>query len=256
MSTEGKADFVSYYDENGAHVRTRLDRLTDGRVMCCICFEFTPRDQLNPVKGDPDGAVEDVCKGCAEKEDNIRAWRASFAHRKTFKVLITGSRTWGEDSAIHNTLDFLLHAAGLANRRMVVVEGECPSGADKSAKTWAIQEKRELGPRRITLEGVPADWDTCAPDCPPGHRKPKRGGGADLHPGKRSDYCPTAGHRRNQDMVDSGADVCLAFIQDGSSGATHCADAARAAGIVTIEWTVTDGVLAEPSMGWRVLVPV
>lgn len=26
----------------------RLDRLTDGRVMCCLCCEYTPRDQLAP----------------------------------------------------------------------------------------------------------------------------------------------------------------------------------------------------------------
>lgn len=43
---------------------TRLDRLTDGRVMCCLCFEFCTRDQLNPV----DGGVEDVCRRCARVE--------------------------------------------------------------------------------------------------------------------------------------------------------------------------------------------
>ncbi|GHC37100.1 MULTISPECIES: hypothetical protein [Streptomyces rochei group] len=43
---------------------TRLDRLTDGRVMCCLCFEFCTRDQLNQV----DGRVEDVCQPCAQKE--------------------------------------------------------------------------------------------------------------------------------------------------------------------------------------------
>lgn len=45
--------------------RTRLDRLTDGRVMCCLCFEYVTRDQLNPL---PDGQVEDVCQACAATE--------------------------------------------------------------------------------------------------------------------------------------------------------------------------------------------
>jgi hypothetical protein len=35
--------------------------------MCCICFEFCTRDQLNLV----DGGVEDVCKPCARIEASI-----------------------------------------------------------------------------------------------------------------------------------------------------------------------------------------
>jgi hypothetical protein len=43
---------------------TRLDRLTDGRVMCQLCFGFFGAEDLNPVE---DG-VEDVCKACAAGE--------------------------------------------------------------------------------------------------------------------------------------------------------------------------------------------
>lgn len=43
---------------------TRLDRLTDGRVMCCLCFGYVDRQQLNPVEG----GVEDVCIPCARPE--------------------------------------------------------------------------------------------------------------------------------------------------------------------------------------------
>ncbi len=42
----------------------RLDRLTDGRVMCQLCFGFFEVADLNPV----DGGVEDVCKTCAAVE--------------------------------------------------------------------------------------------------------------------------------------------------------------------------------------------
>ena len=44
---------------------TRLDRLTDGRIMCQLCFEYKTREELNPL---PDGLVEDVCNPCAALE--------------------------------------------------------------------------------------------------------------------------------------------------------------------------------------------
>jgi hypothetical protein len=58
------ADFVVETFEDGSQ-RTRLDRLTDGRVMCCICFEYVTRERLNLL---PDGRVEDVCVDCARAE--------------------------------------------------------------------------------------------------------------------------------------------------------------------------------------------
>lgn len=53
----------------GSH--TRLDRLTDGRVMCQLCFGYFAVADLNPV----DGGVEDVCKPCAETERQMIARR-------------------------------------------------------------------------------------------------------------------------------------------------------------------------------------
>jgi hypothetical protein len=59
---------VQYLDPDG-NVRefTDLTRLTDGRVMCCLCFAYTPRSDLAP---DPDhpGCVIDVCQPCAARE--------------------------------------------------------------------------------------------------------------------------------------------------------------------------------------------
>lgn len=80
----------------------------------------------------------------------------------------------------------------------VLVEGGA-RGADRlAAMIW-----RAWG---LTVEEHPADWD---------------------RHGRR------AGYRRNQQMIAAGADVCLAFILDDSRGATHCANAAEAAGMPT-----------------------
>lgn len=61
--TEEPVDFLTVPLAGGGSY-TRLDRLTDGRIMCCLCFEFCTRDQLHPVEG----GVEDVCKPCAGRE--------------------------------------------------------------------------------------------------------------------------------------------------------------------------------------------
>lgn len=39
----------------------------DGKVMCCICFERVSQDNLNVLAN---GKKEDVCKSCAQKEQN------------------------------------------------------------------------------------------------------------------------------------------------------------------------------------------
>lgn len=59
-------DFVTA-DLPGGGTWTDLTRLTDGRVMCCLCFEYTPRDGLESDVEHP-GCVTDVCKPCAARE--------------------------------------------------------------------------------------------------------------------------------------------------------------------------------------------
>jgi hypothetical protein len=79
------ADFLTVPLADGGSY-TRLDRLTDGRIMCCLCFEFCTTDQLNPV----DGGVEDVCMPCADKE-------AAVAELPGSACRVTLDPGWGGD---------------------------------------------------------------------------------------------------------------------------------------------------------------
>lgn len=109
------------------------------------------------------------------------------------RVLITGSRTWTDTTLIREALARVWHPEA------VLVSGGCPRGADRLAEQcWAYWGG--------TVQRCPADW--------------QRHGRA-------------AGFVRNQAVVDAGADVCVAFIHRHSRGATHCARAARRAGIPT-----------------------
>lgn len=111
------------------------------------------------------------------------------------RVLITGSRNWEDERTIWNELD---HFYGIHGSGLVIVHGGCPSGADTIAEAWASEFDD------VRTEVHPADWER---------------------------FGRSAGMRRNAEMVKLGADVCLAFIRDGSPGATGCAWMAEAAGI-------------------------
>jgi hypothetical protein len=47
---------------------TLLSRLQNGAVLCCLCFEYKRREELNPTE---DGKVEDVCLDCARIERRV-----------------------------------------------------------------------------------------------------------------------------------------------------------------------------------------
>lgn len=137
----------------------------------------------------------------------------------TYRILITGSRTWSNEQSIRDALANIISQHGPEN--VTVVHGACPQGADaladRIASAWA----------GVTVERHPADWAApCSTLCRT-HRR-RRGDG--------TTYCPAAGINRNQHMVDLGADLCLAFIKDNSRGATDCARRAARAGIPVKEW--------------------
>lgn len=102
-----------------------------------------------------------------------------------FRVLITGSRSWGDYLTMMEAIFKLQDEHG----EILIVHGDCPKGADHLASEIATRNS-------IPQERHPADWST---------------------------YGKRAGFVRNEQMVSLGADCCLAFIKDGSSGATMTA---------------------------------
>lgn len=112
------------------------------------------------------------------------------------KVLITGSRDWENRGLIKKELNLI---ATLWVKDVTLISGHCPTGADKICEEIA----KELG---WTIELYPADW---------------------------KQYGKSAGFIRNRQMVNQGADICLAFIRNGSRGASGTAKIAEAAGIET-----------------------
>ena len=112
------------------------------------------------------------------------------------RILITGSRTWENTDTIFGALWGAQEEIG----DFTLVSGACPTGADRICEDAA----RRAG---MPIERHPADWKT--------------------H-GRR------AGFVRNAEMVNLGADLCLAFIRDNSKGASMTADLAQKAGIPTI----------------------
>jgi hypothetical protein len=118
------------------------------------------------------------------------------------RILVTGSRDLTDDALVR---DALINAIPLDAADVTIVVGDCPTGADRFARGFA-------------------DFD---------------GDAADVHIADWTTHGKAAGPLRNQAMVDSGADVCLAFYRQGASnrGTSDCVRRARASGIEVYEFT-------------------
>lgn len=115
------------------------------------------------------------------------------------RILVTGSRDW--DDWLEIAVQLFRHTG---YDQTTVVHGACPTGADHIADIVASELMPFLETVRVLVERHPAEWE---------------------------EYGKRAGFIRNAKMVDLGADVCLAFIKNGSKGATMTADLAEKAGI-------------------------
>lgn len=126
-----------------------------------------------------------------------------------YRILITGSRTWPDVAAIFNAIKKEIEdnpcPAGYT-----VVHGDAP-GADSMA-AWAAEDLQS--DFDITIEAHPADWDK---------------------------YKFAAGPVRNQEMVNLGAHVCLAFNRHNSTGTLNCIQKAKEAGIPVTEYQILKG---------------
>lgn len=142
-------------------------------------------------------------------------------------ILVTGSRKWLwiDREPIRRALVATAAELDVAELcRVIVVHGgqgrrdragQAVDGADLVAHDVAL----ELG---MAADPHPARWRECDWTCRPGHRKT----------GPRSgQYCPTAGFRRNQAMVDLHPDRFLGFPIGASPGTRDCMRRAREAGI-------------------------
>jgi len=128
------------------------------------------------------------------------------------RLLVTGSRDWEGVYAtqrIHTILNMVLALADTLGQKLTVVHGNCPTGADRVIDAWALR-REDAG---VSVERHPADWH--------------------LH-GK------AAGPRRNEAMVDLGADMCIGFLKDNSSGTRNTLALARNKGIstFTVHWEI------------------
>lgn len=139
---------------------------------------------------------------------------------RPLRVLVTGSRDYPEPFFVSIALNRIVRPRVMERHDVVIVHGACPKGVDRFASNWV----RHCQLPGVTEEAHPAEWKS---------------------------YGKSAGFRRNVEMVALGADVCLAFIANGSPGSTHCADAAQRAHIPTLRFRIdgpTDLLVPAPGL--------
>lgn len=125
------------------------------------------------------------------------------------RILITGSREISQRDTVAKALASAWVGLG-SHPDTVVCHGDA-RGADRLSGAVARDN-----PGRLVEERHPANW---------------RPNGVDLDRG--------AGHKRNQEMVSAGADICLAFFKVGAGnrGTQDCVKKAEKAGIpVIVTW--------------------
>lgn len=111
------------------------------------------------------------------------------------RILITGSRNHTDVQLIENAIQ--THTLDQQREDITIVSGGCPTGADRIAEEYARRQ------------GFPLE----------------------IHHAAWAKHGRAAGPIRNQEMVNAGADVVLAFPFGESRGTWGCIRAAQAAGL-------------------------
>jgi hypothetical protein len=141
------------------------------------------------------------------------------------RLAIAGSVGWPQGPAWHAVVtdelsDYLLRMP--ENSTLYVRHGDADEGPDAIAHLWASSPRSALvahmqgqaGPAipnradvEIIEERLPADWAACNPHCKEfkadgsPHRRPNPGYPDHPRRGHLPDYCPSAGHWRNPNVV-------------------------------------------------------
>ena len=128
----------------------------------------------------------------------------------TYRILVTGSRDWTEETTIEHAIKTELAVAAALDpppSRVVLIHG---AGQGRNRAPGADTIADRIAARwQISREAYPANW-------------------------KR--YGRGAGPRRNQGMVDLGAQVCLAFPLGESTGTRGTMHKAERAGIPVVAY--------------------
>lgn len=155
-----------------------------------------------------------------------------------FVILVTGSRTYKDWETAEVALEAAIEDGMRQGFREFEVRHGDAEGADKICGRWVEEHTAwyEHAGVALWVDVHRPDWDTCkGARCKPEHRKFRQDG---------STFCPTAALLRDDEMVDGGAHICLAFIDPcakatcrkprphGSHGASYTADRAEKAGIL------------------------
>lgn len=139
------------------------------------------------------------------------------------RILVYGSRDWTDRQVIHRDLDAVV--ADLPPGEVLEVIHGFAAGADRIADEWASAHPRAVPHRYV------ARWDMCVfghrtDPCPSAfHRKVNRAG---------ADYCPLAGFRRNQKMLDHGQPHRAFGYDLGTPGTADMSARCRAAGLAPV----------------------
>lgn len=130
------------------------------------------------------------------------------------RVLVSGSRDWNDQERIERDLDALLGRCLANNEDITIVEGACPTGADKFAHEWAVAHSGASS--RVHYERWPANW------------RPN------------GQFNKAAGYQRNVKMVDTNPDLVLVYIRNNSKGASHTMTIAQTRGIECRVYRIED----------------